>query len=301
MELPPKQGIVATLYEPLKDANFRKLIVFLGSWNFAVTFAAPFFAVYMLKRLSLNMTWIIGLSVVSQGINVLFFRVWGRLADRFTNKSVLTVSGPLFIISLLIWPFLTLPDKYMLTIPLLVLFHVLAGISLAGVALCAGNLALKSAPYGRATAFLAVNALVSGMAATIAPIVAGAAADWFANTELAITITWGTVGDEAAQTTLPAMYLRGLDFVFLIAFVMGTYSMHRLLAVREEGEVQEEIVVRELYAEVRKLTLSISNVPGVRQLTHFPYALLRRRRSNSLHGPQPDQDTSSDAEPGQHP
>lgn len=275
MQPSPSTGLLEVLLEPFREPNFRKLILFLGSWNFAVTFAAPFFVVYMLKRLDLNMTWIIGFSVVSQIFNVLFFRVWGRLADRFTNKSVLTVSGPLFIVSFLIWPFLTLPERHFLTIPLLVLIHVLGGISLAGVALCAGNLALKTAPYGRATAFLAVNALVCGIAATVAPVIAGIVADWFAVRELTFTLRWGMVGAEAEALTLPAMNLRGLDFLFIIAFVLGLYSVHRLLAVREEGEVEEKIVVRELYAEVRKLAQHVSNIPGIRQLTHFPYALLR--------------------------
>jgi MFS family permease len=270
------QGLFSVLYEPLKDSNYRRLIVFLGSWNFAVAFAAPFFVVYMLKDLGLTMTWVIGLSVVSQGFNVLFFRLWGRLADRFTNKSVLTVSGPLFIVSFLIWPFLTLPERHFLTIPLLVLIHVLGGVSSAGVALCAGNLALRSAPYGRATAFLAVNALVSGLAATIAPLIAGVTADWFATKQLSLTIRWGNVGAEAGDLVLPALDLQSLEFIFVIAFVLGMYSIHRLLAVREEGEVEERIVIQELYAEVRKLAQHVSNIPGIRQLTNFPYAVLRR-------------------------
>jgi MFS family permease len=280
MQPSPRTGLLQVLIEPFREANFRKLILFLGSWNFAVTFAAPFFAVYMLKRLELTMTWIIGFSVISQVFNVLFFRIWGKLADRFTNKSVLTVSGPLFILSFLIWPFLTLPERHFLTIPLLALIHVLGGISLAGVALCSGNLALKTAPYGRATAFLAVNALVCGVAATVAPVIAGVLADWFAVKELTFTLRWGTVGMEAEALALPAMNLRGLDFLFIIAFFLGLYSVHRLLGVREEGEVEEKIVVMELYAEVRKLAQHVSNVPGVRQLTHFPYAALRSASRN---------------------
>ncbi|MGD2279203.1 MAG: MFS transporter, partial [Candidatus Omnitrophota bacterium] len=46
---------------PFKDGNFRKLMAFLGSWTFAVNLAGPFFAVYMIKRLHLPMSLIIGL------------------------------------------------------------------------------------------------------------------------------------------------------------------------------------------------------------------------------------------------
>ncbi|HUW66935.1 MAG TPA: MFS transporter, partial [Candidatus Nanoarchaeia archaeon] len=35
------------IMRPFKDDNFRNLVRFLGSWNFAVNLAAPFFTVYM--------------------------------------------------------------------------------------------------------------------------------------------------------------------------------------------------------------------------------------------------------------
>ena len=142
-------GLLATLREPLREKNFRQLLIFLGTWNFAINMAAPFFTVYMLKRLEMPLAIVLALSVLSQVVNVLFFRVWGGLADRFSNKSVLMVSGSLFVISIILWPFLTMPEKYFLTVPLLVLIHVLTGVSTAGVTLCSANIALKCAPTAR--------------------------------------------------------------------------------------------------------------------------------------------------------
>jgi len=275
----PAGNLLGTLIEPVRDREYRKLLIFLAAWSFAVNFAGPFFTVYMLQRLGLNMTWILALAVASQFVNVLFFRIWGKLADRFSNKSCIAVAGPLFIFTFLMWPFTTLPERYFLTVPLLIVIHVLAGVSTAGVGLCAGNLALKAAPYGRATAFLAVNALVSGMAATLAPIVAGFAADFFSQQELSLTIDWKSLADAGAQFTLPAVSLRGLDFVFVVAFVLGLYATHRLLAVKELGEVEEEVVLTELYAEVRRASRNVSNVAGIRHLFYFPFAVVRRAKS----------------------
>jgi len=42
----------------------------------------------------MDMSWVIGLTVLSQAVNVLFFQFWGRLADRFSHKAVLAVSAP---------------------------------------------------------------------------------------------------------------------------------------------------------------------------------------------------------------
>lgn len=253
------ESLFRLLSEPWRDGNFRKLLMFLGSWNFAVNLAIPFFSVYMIKTLELPMAWVIGFSVSSQIANVVFYRIWGRLADRFTNKSVMSVSGLLFVLTIALWPFVTLPDKYVLTVPLLVLIHVLAGISQAGVNLAAAGLALKSAPKGKATAFLAVNAIISGTAATIAPILAGIASDQFAEEHLSIELNWFKGAFERAHLT--AIDIQGLDFIFVIAFLFGLYALHRLLAVSELGEVEEEVLVTELYGEVARMMQRVSSVP----------------------------------------
>jgi len=279
----PSGGLARLLAAPFRHANYRKLLVFLGSWNAAVNMAAPFFTVYMLNRLELSMGYVLSLAVLSQMVNAAFFRIWGNLADRFTNKSVLSVAGPLFIITFIAWPFTTMPERYFLTLPLLIGIHALAGISTAGVNLCAGNIALRCAPYGEATAYLAVNAFVCGISATIAPILAGLAADWFETQRLSLTIHWESItGGDSTIWDLPAVELSGLDFVFIIAFIVGLYAIHRLLAVKEEGEVEEEVLVQELYAEVRKALSSVSTVAGLRHLTYFPYAAL-----NYLRGKRP--------------
>ena len=268
------QGIFKVLAEPFREFNFRRLLMFLGSWNFAVNLAAPFFVVYMVTRLGMSLGLVLSLSVLSQIINVVFFRIWGRLADRFSNKSVLAVSGWMFILSIFMWPFLTMPEKHFLTLPLLIAIHILAGISTAGINLCAGNIALKAAPQGKATAYLAANALVNGVAATVAPILAGLTADWFAKQELALSLRWMSAEGGETMFDLSALSLKGLDFLFIIAVLFGIYAMHRLLAVREEGEVSEKVVLSQLYSEVRKAVRHVSNVAGLRQQYYFPYAKL---------------------------
>lgn len=267
----PITGVIA---EPFHDRNFRRLLVFLGWWNFAINLAAPFFAVYMLRSLGLGMGLVMGLSVLSQIFNVLFFRLVGRLADRLTNKSVLGVAGFFFLVSIALWPFLAMPEKHRFTVPLLIVIHVLAGISNAGVALCAGNIALKAAPRGKGAAYLAANALVSGLAATVAPILAGALADRLGDQRLSIDLKWLVGPDALVRFDWTAFDLQGLDFVFLAAVLVGLYALHRLSVVEEAGEVEEGVVVTEFYQEVRKAVRNISSVAGLRHLTYFPYGKL---------------------------
>ena len=265
-------GIFKLLLLPFKDENFRKLIAFLCSWNFAVNLASPFFMVYMLKRLNLSMSFIIGLSIVSQVMNFLFLKIWGRFTDRFSNKSVLAISGPLFIVSILAWTFTTMPEKYFLTIPLLIIIHTVMGLSSAGVSLASGNISLKLAPKGQATAYLATNTIFNSVAAGIAPILGGKFADFFSGRELAWTLNYKS---PTGEFSLPTLNLQQWDFFFALAFLIGIYAIHRLAMVKEAGEVEEKIVAQELLSEVRTQVRILSSVEGLRQMVSFPIAIVR--------------------------
>jgi len=267
-----KPRIFRLLATPFRDENFRKLIAFLCSWNFAVNLAGPFFMVYMLKRLGLSMSFIIGLSIVSQVMNFAFLRIWGKFTDRFSNKSVLAISGPLLILSILAWTFTTMPEKYVLTIPLLIIIHVVMGLSSAGVSLASGNISLKLAPEGQGTAYLATNTIVNSVAAGIAPVLGGKFADFFAGRELAWTLKYTSPGKEFV---LPTLNLQQWDFFFFLAFLIGLYSLHRLAMVKEVGEVEEKVVVNELFAEVRSQVRTLSSVEGLRQMVTFPFSIVR--------------------------
>ena len=70
-------GLLTMLRGPFADPNLRRLITFLGTWNLAVNLAAPFFTVFMLTMLHMDMTMVMGLSVVLLVPNVLLIGVCG--------------------------------------------------------------------------------------------------------------------------------------------------------------------------------------------------------------------------------
>ena len=269
-EVRPK--IFGLLSLPFKDENFRKLIAFMCSWNFAVNLAGPFFMVYMIKRLEMQMSIIIALSILSQVMNFLFLNIWGRYTDRFSNKSVLAICGPLFMLSILAWTFTTMPEKYFLTMPILIGIHIVMGIAGAGVSLASGNIALKLAPKGQATAFLATNTISNSIVAGIAPILGGKFADFFVGRQLAWTLKYTS---PKGEWTLPTLNLQQWDFFFVLAFLIGLYSVHRLAMIKEVGEVEEDVVIRQLFSEVRSHVRTLSSVDGVKQMLGFPFASLR--------------------------
>ncbi|BCX47933.1 MFS transporter [Haloferula helveola] len=271
-------GWISSLARPVKDPNFRRVLIFSAAWSFTVIMSGAFFTVYMLKRIGIPMSWVILLAVLSQVTNIYFFRLWGRISDRFSNKSVLAVSVPLFIVLLLLYPFTTMPERYALTVPLLILIHLIGGISTAGFNLCASNIALRLAPHGNATAYLGANAFVSGLAATIAPILGGAIAGFFEIKEVSIDLFYRADASKVDEAfTISALSFRGIDFVFFAAALTGFYAWHRLSLIEEEGTVSESAVREEVMSSVRTSIFSTSGLSmGMRRMTAFPYEMLRK-------------------------
>jgi MFS family permease len=268
----PQPSFLSTISPPFRDGNYRRLLSFLLLWGLALNMSIPFFAIYMLLRLSLPLSAVIGFSILSQAFNILFLRLWGRLADRFGFKAILSVSVSLYLLVVLGWTFTTMPERYSLTIPLLVILHILAGIASAGVTLATGTIGLKLAPKGQATAYLAAAGLATSLGAGLGPLIGGYLADFFSVRQLSFIFTWI---DPIHSIELPTFSLIGFDFLFCITFIIGLFTLSALVTLREEGEVGREVVLDTLFAPMRHAVRPMSSVPGLNFLSQFPYGILR--------------------------
>ena len=267
------RSALSIILEPLRDANFRSLLRFLLFWNFALNLAVPFFAVYMLTRLGFSLPMVIGFTMLSQISNVLFARVWGAMADRFGIKTVLSLAASLYLLVIIGWVFTTNPDRHFLSIPLLVVLHVFAGVGAAGVLLTIQTIALKTAPEGRATPYIGIAAVATGVGAGAAPIVGGALGDLFVGHLFRVDLSWTYSG---GIIELPALTLTGIDFLFVVSFVLGAMSLNLLTRLREEGAADREVVMQELMAGASPVLRAVSSVPGVTALSGASYGYLRR-------------------------
>lgn len=263
------------LAKPLRDKNFSRLLIFKISWNFAVNLATPFFTVYMLKRLNYSISWVVAMSVISALSNMFVLRIWGKLSDRFSAKSVLAVCGPLFILCILMWPFTSLHGPHKFTPVLLVLIHIFSGIANAGVTLAAGNITIKLAPAGEATGYLVMNNMVASLSSGIANLIGGTLAAFFAYQELYLNLGYlDHIRDSAIE--IPLLSFRELDFLFLIAGILGFYASHRLTMVKEEGEVEEDVFMDELMAEFMRGARHLTTAAGPVKPSSFPFGIFSR-------------------------
>jgi len=273
------QKFLDTLRRPFQNDDFRKLMVFSAAWSFAVTLAGPFFTVYLLEVLGYELSIVTGLAVLSQVTSMLFYQWWGRLSDRFSNKSVLRVTTPIYVVGMLLWIFTTVPGIHLLTLPLLILIHVMLGLSAAAVNLAHGNLALKLAPRGESTSYLAGWSVVNSIAAVMAPLAGGIIADSLSDSYLSFRLAWQGLG---FSFDFGLIDIRGLDFVFLISFLVGLYAIHRLAIVREAGEADQRTVLDAMLAQAGRGLRTLSTVDGFRHSIVIPLAhALRSSRSQA--------------------
>jgi hypothetical protein len=164
-----------------------------------------------------------------------------------------------------------MPERHVLTIPLLIGIHIFTGISTAGITLAQGNIGLKLAPRGEATAYLASISVVNSVMAGIAPLIGGALADYLSKYELSMILKWKT---PLREILIPTLYIEGWDFFFLFAFLIGMYSTYRLSRVTEEGEVRDRVVIDALVSEVIKNMRNLSTAGGLYQVFFSPVTLL---------------------------
>ncbi len=275
--MPPAAGPVALsslLGQPLRDGNFRRLLVFVASWQFAINIATPFFTVFIVQQLHFNISFVMVLSVVSQIANILALRMWGTLSDRFANKSVLAVCAPAYILAIVAMIGASQFDDRAVVKVWLLLLHAVMGATIAGVTLTSTNIALKLSPKGSATAYVATSAMVTAVAAGVAPIMGGLLADFFAARRLELVARW--IGPNGVFTA--PIVLSQWDFYFLIAGVIGVYAIHRLSLVEERGEIERREMVGQVLIETRRTIRNISSVAGLRAATDLPGALLRDAR-----------------------
>ena len=267
-------GLAELMRQPIRDGNFRRLLVFIAAWHFAVNLATPFFTVYIVRQLGFHVSFVMVLSVVSQIANILALRSWGALSDRFANKSVLAVCAPVYILSIVAMIGASqIADRDLVKLWLIVL-HLFMGASVAGVTLTSANIGLKLSPRGSATAYVAVSAIVTALAAGLAPIAGGLLADFFANRRLELLLRWSNRQD---VFSLP-LVLTSWDFYFLLAGLLGIYAMHRLSLVSEQGEIERRELVNEMLNEALRSVRNISSVAGLRAATAVPVSLLRDAR-----------------------
>jgi MFS family permease len=241
VSLVSKENLFSLFRKPLHDGNFRRLLAFNSAWTFALNIATPFFTVFMMKSLGLSLSYIIGLTIISQITGILTVRTWGAFADKYSNKTIIAISAPLYILCIIAWCFVGIYTQFYANVILLVIIHTSMGVATAGVNLSITNLGLKLAPQEDAIVYLSARNMVISFFGAIAPLIGGFLADYFMDRSLTINAEWISAG---FQKTFYLLHLHEWNFLFLIGAFLALIAVELLVHVKEVGEVEKELVVR---------------------------------------------------------
>ncbi|MDZ8052036.1 MAG: MFS transporter [Aulosira sp. ZfuVER01] len=145
----------------LKDTNFLKFLLYFGVWTFAMNLSAPFFNLYMLKNLDLDLTTVTIYASLIAGANLVMLVLWGKLADKVGNRPLLLLVGVLIAVTPLFW--LGAGNDSLSVWIWLPLIHLVSGGFGAAIDLCNSNIQMEMAPLDRPSQYFAIAAAVTGV------------------------------------------------------------------------------------------------------------------------------------------
>lgn len=226
----------------------KRLLAFNSAWAFSLNIATPFFTVFMMKTMGLPISYIIILSIISQLSSIFTIRTWGTLADRYSNKSIIALTAPIYIVCIIAWCFVGIYSHLYANLILLAGIHIFTGIATAGINLSLTNIGLKLAPREDAIVYLSVKNIITSFFSSIGPLAGGILADYFTKRSLLVTVQWSGPAYHKAGKLLS---LHEWNFLFLIGALLALLSLELLVRVREVGEVEKDVVKRIMRTSIK--------------------------------------------------
>lgn len=157
---------VRMIAQPVRDRNFRNILIFTAIFMASQGFAGSLFAAYAREVLNMSFT-ILQLTAVAHAVGTIaFVKMWGYLADKYGNKPILALLMVGVIVTPAIW-LVSQPDRPLYNAVILIAGHLFNGLVWSGVTVTQLNLYMATArPEDRANylgAALAVQALAGGI------------------------------------------------------------------------------------------------------------------------------------------
>ncbi|MDD3096919.1 MAG: MFS transporter [Candidatus Cloacimonetes bacterium] len=153
-----KESLLQVFKAPLRDKNFRLLLVFGAWWMLATGVGSPFWSPFMLKKLEMSLFEVQLYSTLHIGSSLLSFSFWGKFIDRFGNKSAMKICVVLGAINPALWLFMSAANH------LILWFEALgSGFMWAGAGVITTNFVLSIAPKGKEQAYSGIYAALTGV------------------------------------------------------------------------------------------------------------------------------------------
>ena len=220
--LSARTGFDLTIF---KETNFLWFLLYFSLWMFAVNVSNPFFNLYMLDNLGIDVSWVTIYNSLTAGANLLMLLWWGKLADRIGNRLILLLVGMVVAVTPVLW-LLASSDRISLWV-WLPLLHLLGGGTWAAIDLCSNNIQMDVAPQRNQASYFAIAAAVAGVAGAIG------------------TTTGGFLAQFADYGGLPGL--------FVLSGVLRLVALIPLLFIRERCSQPLRHLMQRFHQKMRSL------------------------------------------------
>jgi MFS family permease len=167
------ESLFARLTASLADRNLVIFLIYFALWAFAVNLSTPFFNLYMLDNLNVELPWLTLFSSIGSCTNMLMLIVWGRIIDRFGSRPLLVCAGLVVTLMPLFWLITDLPQVRSQLAIWLAVFHVFWGGLWAAIDLGNNNIQIAIVPIEHHATFFALAAAVAGVCGALGTTAGG--------------------------------------------------------------------------------------------------------------------------------
>ncbi len=165
-----KQKISLRIGEFIKEfkvyRNFSTFTTHMAVLNFSIYIASPFFIVYMLEIMKIGYEWYAASVAATVLTTMLFQPYWGKLADRFGDRTIMGATNILIVF----YPFFFLFVRNPIDI---ILISIFSGFAWSGFDLTSFNYLLDVTPPDKRVQYIGNYKLFTNMGWFLAPLIGG--------------------------------------------------------------------------------------------------------------------------------
>lgn len=199
-----------------RDKKFMTYLRFYSFWSFSIAIASPFFAYHELVNMELDYSFLSLLNIFSSTLTMMFYLLWGRIADRIGGQAVLEFGIFGAFLKTFLWLFMDRGTVYLLYIDTFI-----GTASWSAINLCLFTTMLELLNGVDAETYYALLSFSNGAFALAGSLVGGVLASYLNK------FTW----------TLGGHTFFGIQILFLVTLVLRGVSFLLLKRVKTKKVV----------------------------------------------------------------
>jgi len=226
-----RQTLAQMIWQPLRDTNFRPLVIFTTLFGFSCQLGGGLFQLMLLEEIKLSYFEIsLYLAGLLGGVSMISSKLWGHLMDNLREGERLVFMACAVIVALIALPWSMIGARQHLPITVNI---AVSGLGWAGYQIALTGLLIAYSPPGSRATYFAVHAVATGFGNALGAVVSG----WLAESFAGLEVIWGPFKLTQLRTLYLISGLARLLCLFLLPIIrkpdshpIGVY-VRRLLSL----------------------------------------------------------------------